>query len=416
MNFLAVIGKPVAYSKSPLMFNPLFEKHKIDCYYTRVASIGLDDALETMKRLNFRGFNSTMPYKKELLEKVDYVSNEASKIEGVNTVVFEDGLKGFNTDWKGAVEPVLKRIKKISTDKVLVVGAGGAGRAALYGFGKFGCNLILANRNEQRGKIVAEKFKAKFVPLSEINSVLTQCSIIVYTLPVKIDMRLSLCREGTVFFSAIYKENFYGTDCGRYGLYYIGGEEWLIEQGKQACRHFGFRVCEDLHFTKQSKSVDKIAFIGFMASGKSTLGREFALKKGYEFVDLDKLIEEKAGIPIKEIFERHGESYFRALESEALEKVSFKKGKIVLSSGGGIVGEKGNVSLLKKGFFNVFLYGNPEDLYKRTDNSRPLKKDYQAFESLYSERLENYLLLSDLILNTSNKTVEQSLSVLLREF
>lgn len=90
-----------------------------------------------------------------------------------------------------------------------------------------------------------------------------------------------------------------------------------------------------------------IVLTGFMASGKSTVGRELSEISGMEFVDTDELVEKSVGITINEIFQKYGEEYFRDRESEAVA-LAAKKNGAVISTGGGAVLRRENVELLRK--------------------------------------------------------------------
>lgn len=100
---------------------------------------------------------------------------------------------------------------------------------------------------------------------------------------------------------------------------------------------------------------DKIILIGMPGSGKSTLGKELALRLNMPFVDLDAYIERRAGKAIKEIFEENGEDYFRNLESTALRTVLNAKDPFVLSTGGGAPCFKGNMELIANNGVVIFL-------------------------------------------------------------
>ncbi len=118
---------------------------------------------------------------------------------------------------------------------------------------------------------------------------------------------------------------------------------------------------------------ENIVLVGFMGSGKSTVGRMLARRLGFRFLDTDKLVEERERASIPEIFESHGEAYFRERETSALD---FLRGKMrhILSTGGGIVTVPGNIPLLRALGFVVLLTAHPDEIYRRVsrNSSRPL--------------------------------------------
>jgi shikimate kinase len=118
-----------------------------------------------------------------------------------------------------------------------------------------------------------------------------------------------------------------------------------------------------------------IALIGFMGTGKSAVGKILAEKLGKEFIELDSLVEQKAGKPIPRIFAQDGEIRFRELEIETVKDISGRK-QAVLACGGGIVLNKINIDRLQQEYEIIYLVAEPEIILQRTSedtgNSRPL--------------------------------------------
>ena len=119
-----------------------------------------------------------------------------------------------------------------------------------------------------------------------------------------------------------------------------------------------------------------IALIGFMGAGKTVVGKALAKRLNREFVELDSLIEQRAGKSIPDIFEQDGEIAFRELEIEVTKEVSRNK-NLVIACGGGLVLNKINIDRLRKESIIVYLTASPGVLLKRTSNDggeRPLLK------------------------------------------
>lgn len=158
--------------------------------------------------------------------------------------------------------------------------------------------------------------------------------------------------------------------------------------------------------TKKNKP---IALIGFMGTGKSSIGPLLAQKLNYRFVDTDVIIEEKAGQKISDIFATQGESAFRQLESEVLEELS-NENDLVIATGGGIILSQKNRDLLKNHTFLVSLKASAQTVFNRTrnDDNRPLLKDpdpLMKIETMLSERKEFYDI-GDLLIDTDSEAVE----------
>lgn len=140
-----------------------------------------------------------------------------------------------------------------------------------------------------------------------------------------------------------------------------------------------------------------MAIVGYMGSGKTTLGRLLAHSLGREFVDLDRVISKRAGKEIPEIFTEHGEETFRDLEHEALSEAIDGETPCIVACGGGVVVRQENRALLRD-VTTVFLMEDTDVLYRRTRGpGRPLRAaSREEFERRYAERLPSYREVADL--------------------
>ncbi|MFW5787222.1 MAG: shikimate kinase [Halanaerobiales bacterium] len=152
-----------------------------------------------------------------------------------------------------------------------------------------------------------------------------------------------------------------------------------------------------------------ISLIGFMGTGKTTVGKKLARRLDFNFFDTDQIIEDKTGLNIKKLFKIHGEDYFRSLETEVLRQICTNKSNIVLSTGGGIILKKVNRRILLKYTHPVLLKASVEEILERVDiQKRPLlccKNPCKKVELLLDEREELYEIFSPKI-NTDNKNQE----------
>jgi len=139
--------------------------------------------------------------------------------------------------------------------------------------------------------------------------------------------------------------------------------------------------------------LDKIYLVGFMASGKSTVGRMLAERLRWRFEDVDELIERRERLTIADIFTRHGEAYFRGVEREILGLLQPLR-HVVVATGGGTFADADNRSAINRDGLSVWLDVPLVELIPRIplDGRRPLAANRADLEQLYAARLESYRL------------------------
>ncbi len=162
-----------------------------------------------------------------------------------------------------------------------------------------------------------------------------------------------------------------------------------------------------------------IALIGFMGTGKTAVGEVLAQRLNKTFIELDLLIEQKAGKSIPDIFQQDGEIVFRELEIEVTRETASKK-NLVIACGGGIVLNKINIDRLRESSRTVYLTASPGAIVKRTSGEpgqRPLLEvdnPTQAIRELLKFREPFYQRAADITVNTSkldiNAIVEEIIS------
>jgi shikimate kinase len=162
----------------------------------------------------------------------------------------------------------------------------------------------------------------------------------------------------------------------------------------------------------RAPSTRRVVLVGFMGAGKSSVGRALASHLGWQFCDLDQLIEKREGRTVAEIFAEREEEGFRAAETQALEELlqdPARKDDLVIALGGGTFAQAQNRRALEHAAaITVLLEGPVEELRRRCtadETVRPLATDQERFTRLYEERLATYQMATHKV-NTMGKTVQ----------
>ena len=152
-----LIGHPVKHSLSPAMHNTAFKEVGIDNKYCYVAFDVLESDLKqvitAVKTLNIRGLNVTIPHKLAVMEYLDLIDTTAQSIGAVNTIVNNQGfLRGYNTDLLGVTNALKEAEFDPTNKKIVILGAGGAARAASFSIGRKAAELVIVNRSIEKAK------------------------------------------------------------------------------------------------------------------------------------------------------------------------------------------------------------------------------------------------------------------------
>ena len=166
------------------------------------------------------------------------------------------------------------------------------------------------------------------------------------------------------------------------------------------------------------RAPSNVFLVGFMGSGKSTIGRQLAAELGKDFFDCDRVLEERTGVDIPYIFDLEGEEGFRRREAAVLRELTGKRG-IVLATGGGVVGAPENRGALASNGFVVYLHAPADLLHQRTsrDRGRPMlhAADPRArIDELLAVREPLYREVADLVVATGRRGSRRVVQEILR--
>jgi XRE family aerobic/anaerobic benzoate catabolism transcriptional regulator len=155
-----------------------------------------------------------------------------------------------------------------------------------------------------------------------------------------------------------------------------------------------------------------VALLGLRGAGKTTVGRRLARRLRTRFIELDRRIEDAAGLSLAEIFSLHGEAHYRRLERDVLEQLLAEQAPAVLATGGGLVASADTYALLRRSALTVWLRAAPEDHWKRVvrqGDRRPMANHPQAMADLRAllAAREPLYAAADLVVDTTRSSVER---------
>jgi shikimate dehydrogenase len=416
----AVAGDPILHSLSPEIFKRLFRTAGMNAVYFRLAAENGREVMDAAKAMGLAGANITSPFKEAVLPYLEDIDGPARAIGAVNGIVARlGGFAGFNTDHIGVIEALRSGGVSPEGRKAVVLGAGGAARAAAYALLRAGAaKVTLVNRSVARAKAAVRRLGCDHCSVKDSGPLLRECDICVSCLPPGIGPPAPpALRTGCTFLAAGYRRSILPRPDPEGGPLMIDGREWLLHQAIPSFRLLsGRKAPESLRDRAAWKGLDRapspkpnVALVGFSGAGKTTVGRSLAKAMGFGFADTDTLVEERAGMSVAEIFRTRGESGFRELERAVIHDAIPAAGRTVFSIGGGGLGRADNRSVVERHCLVVWIWASLRAALERVrPGSRPLL-DHDAggaqAEELFSARLPVYARASDMAIVGEKKPV-----------
>ncbi len=422
-NLYCVIGDPIEHSLSPAMHNTAFAALGINAIYlaVRVRRDELNNTIQHLRTLNVAGMSVTMPHKIEVMKYLDVINPMARAIGAVNTIVNKNGkLIGYNTDGDGALVAIKKRTKNLKGKNALILGKGGAAKAVYYVLRKEGAKARMLDR---------------VTIANRLDSLIPNAEIVCNCTPVGMQggesiIPKNLLRKGLIVFDAVRKktETKLIRDAKAAGCITISGEEMLVNQGAAAFELWTKKkpnkqlmlevVRKKLRRTQMKPN---IYLIGFMGSGKTSVGKLLAKKLKRKFIDVDEQIEKATRKTIARIFEEEGELHFRKLEANALTVASKKKNSIIAAGGGAVLNYINTYKMQQTGKV-ILLRANAETIVKRLngESTRPLllgltkKQRLERTKKLLKLREPYYALAKQFEVSTDGKLAEELVDEIVR--
>jgi shikimate kinase len=311
----------------------------------------------------------------------------------------------------------------LKNKKVLILGAGGAASSAIYAIKDQVKSICIINRTKDRARQLAFRYNCNIADFDQLEKLVDESHIIISTIPNGSELiSPAWINYDKILFDANYRNPQFDKYANNNYVKFISGSHWLINQAIPAFQIFFNR--ENIDDTdliniliKEQIKTKGIALIGFMGSGKTSIGRKFAEQLKCEFIDLDELIQVKTNLTITEIFSKYGENYFRQLETDILNSLSVNKFTI-LACGGGIIENHRNIEYLQKHFYNIWLYRSIKNIKTLDSTNRPLLQKnltHTEIEQLFLQRTYKYAKTADLLINTEQKSIQHLTHILTKE-
>jgi len=220
------------------MHNAAYKAADVPFTYVAFGTESTREAVLAMRYLGIRGLGVSMPHKIDIMQYLDAIDGTAAQIGAVNTVVNDDGrLTGYNTDWVGAVRALQEKVD-IAGKRSVVVGAGGAARAIVYGLVKEQSQVTVHNKTVSTGKKLARDFDARFGGgLAELNliedyDILVNATSVGFHAPDESVIPSSILKEGKVVLDVVFipPETKLVQDAKSRGCVAISGIRMLVHQ------------------------------------------------------------------------------------------------------------------------------------------------------------------------------------------
>ncbi len=396
------IGEHLTHSFSKEIHNALAD------YDYCIKELTPEQLPQFMESRDFKAINVTIPYKKDVIPYLEWISPEAKAINAVNTIVNVDGkLYGYNTDFYG-LKSLIERQKVSLKDKcVAVLGSGGTSNTAFAVANSMGASAVVrVSRTPDEG----------YISYYELYEMADRIDVIINTTPCGMYPNIGLAavdvarfKNLSAVFDAVYNPlvSKLVYDARSRGITATGGLYMLVSQAAYAVEKFINAPVDngavEKIFSDLYKSKMNIVLVGMPSCGKSTVGKKIAERLNKSFVDTDEEIVSRDGREIPQIFQEDGEEIFRQKEREAVFDIG-KSTATVIATGGGVVLDESNIDILKENG-RVYFIDRPLELLVTTDD-RPLSSNKGDLEKRYNDRYSIYTACADVIVDGSG-TVDE---------
>ena len=397
-----LLGEKLAHSYSPQIHEMLGD------YDYRLFEVEERNLEDFIKNGDWNGLNVTIPYKKTVVPFCKNLSPLAKAIGSVNTLVknLDGEIYGDNTDAYGFEKLLLSTGAKVKGKKALILGNGGACASVNSVLKEKGCETVVISRTGPENYGNLDKH-------SDADIIVNTTPVGMYPANGESPVELKKFPKFSLVLDIIYNpaRTALMLQAEKLGIANAGGLYMLVAQAKRAAELFLGRELPDDKIGTITETLredmENIILIGMPGCGKSTVAGLLGIFAEKDVIETDRLIVEKAGKSIPEIFGEIGEEGFRKLETEVIAEVSKMSDKII-STGGGCVMVLKNYDLLHQNGKIVWL---KRDLNKLPTAGRPISKS-RPIEEIYKERAGLYEMFSDFDADNNGEAEETARNIM----
>lgn len=387
----ALIGATLRHSLSPQIYDLL----------------GLDYELIELKEQEIEhfvgnndlgGFNVTIPYKQKIMPFIDVIDEDAKDINAINTVVYRDGKTyAYNTDVYGMRSAIAKVGIDLLDKVIMILGSGGTSNTAQYICKKAkSSKVIVVGRNRDVNY-------DNCYDCSDVQFIINTTPIGMFPNGGHSPIDLSRFPKLLGVYDAVYNplETVLVSQAKQLGLPVTGGLYMLVAQAIKVHEIYTNTISSvsklDEIYRLILKTQTNIVLIGMGGCGKSVIAKALAKILNREYIDTDRVIQQRELKTAQEIIVTQGEKYFREVESEVISEVSGRLGVIIATGGGVPLKENNNLRLKQNGVI-VYIVRAIEDL---STKDRPIYANANSIREVFDNRDPIYMANAVIVVNNN---------------
>ncbi len=395
-----LIGEKLGHSFSKQIHESLND------YKYELVELSKEEFDDFMIRKDFTAINVTIPYKEKVIPYLDYIDSTAEEIHAVNTIVNKNGkLYGYNTDYLGLKDLIIKNNIDVLNKKALILGTGGTSKTATAVLKNLGIKeIIYASRDKKENTITYNDIYKH----NDIQIIINTTPVGMYPNINKSLIDLDQLNNVEAVIDVIYNplKTKLIIDAEERNIKTATGLYMLVSQAVYASSIFLNKkidkFIQDKIYNNILKEKRNIVLIGMPSCGKTSIAMELKRILSKDFIDTDFEIEKRINKKIKDYLTEDNEEEFRDIESSVVEDISVLNNKVI-STGGGIIKRKKNIELLKANGLIIFIDRDIDKLH--TTTTRPLSSTKEKLVKLYNERYQTYISYADIVIKNDDEFI-----------